>query len=77
VFEQEPQYEQISRTIYVDSKCNLRMYCVCDNNYTKVLFFVSGSKNYTFWIVRVSQLSVHPLPNITTDNRKYTLHFYN
>jgi hypothetical protein len=70
-------FEQISRTVYVDSKCKLRMYCVCDNNYATVLFFVSGSVNYRFWIVLVSQLSVHPLLTITLDNRKYTLHFYN
>jgi hypothetical protein len=43
------------------------------NKYITVIFFVRGSVKYVFWISRVSQLPVHPLPTITPDNRDYTV----
>ena len=38
-----------------------------------VLFFVRGSAKYMLRIIRVFQLSVHPLPTITPDNPEYTV----
>ena len=39
------------------------------------VYFVRVLTEYTFWIIRVSQLSAHlSFPTITPDNREYTVH---
>ena len=68
--EQNPQYKQKSRTAYVNNNRKLCTHYVC-NKYIAVLFFVRVSIKYMFSSVRVSQLSVHPLPTINVDNLEY------
>jgi len=35
-------------------------------------FFVRDSAKYTFWIIRVSQLSFHHFPSINPEKTNYT-----
>jgi len=37
------------------------------------MFFLRGPMECMFWIIRVPQLFVHPLPSITSDNREYNV----
>jgi hypothetical protein len=72
MIEQNHQYIQNSRTVYVESKHNLRIYYV-HNKWITVLFFVRGSIKSTLRIIRDSELSVHPFHTIHPDNREYTV----
>jgi hypothetical protein len=67
--EQNPQYKQKSRTIYINTK---RQLCMCYVYNKHVLFFVPSSIKYVFWITRFPQLSVRPRTN-TADNRQHSV----
>jgi hypothetical protein len=51
----------------------LRVYCIMYIVHKLVLFFVRGSVEYIFRIIRIFQLSLHPLRTITPDNPEYTV----
>jgi hypothetical protein len=65
--EQNPQYKQRSRTIYIINERQLRMWYV----YNKlVLFFVPSSIKYVFCFTRFPQLSVRTRTK-SADNRQH------
>lgn len=71
VLKQNPQYKQKSKPTYINSKHLLTSYiCIM---YIISFIFVHGSIKYVCQIKRVSQLSIHPLPTITPDNKEYTV----
>jgi hypothetical protein len=52
--------KQTSRSVYVNKKRLLVSYvCLACNKLITVLFFVYGSERCMFWMIPVSQLSVH------------------
>ena len=53
--------KQTSRTVYVNKKRLLVSYaCLAYNKWINVLFFIRGGVRCMFWIIHVSQLTVHP-----------------
>ena len=66
-----PEDNQKLQIVYIN---NMRVVCMC---YIYIyiyiikklfLFSVRALIKYMFWIIRVSQLPVQPLPTITSDN---------